>query len=178
MGEENVTEASSAEENVAEASGPEVQVKTAPATSVMCIEHRGPYTELESVLDELITWVMREGHPYSAPPFAILYDDPQYVPEADLRSDVCVPMEEEVGGKDRVIRRELPALTVVSSVHKGPYHDVHKAYEVIFDYLKQNNHEYQVAYGCREVYINSPVDVSDEELLTEVQVPIGKAVEK
>ena len=161
-----------------EAVGSEVEIKNMPAMTVMAIEHRGPYTELESVMDQLISWVMREGHPYSGPPFAILYDDPQYVAESDLRSEVCVPMEEDLQGKDNVVRKQMPALTMAASIHKGPYHEVHKAYEVIFDYLNEHGYEYKAVYGCHEAYLNSPVDIESEEQMVEVRVPIGKPAEQ
>lgn len=152
----------------------EIKIKYVPAMSVLSIEHKGPLSGLQDVFDELLTWVMREGHPYIPPHFAIIYDDPRIVPAEDIRSEACIQMGEECRGNDRVRRRELAPLTMATLLYKGPYADAQAAYEQLFKWVAENGFEYLSAFGCREKYLNFPIEHVPSELLTEIQVPIKK----
>jgi effector-binding domain-containing protein len=64
----------------------------------------------------------------------------------------------------------LPAANVVSAIHKGPYEEVGVAYTRLFEYIKNN--DLKAAGPSRSLYLNDPNEVSEEELLTEVQIPV------
>jgi len=55
-------------------------------------------------------------------------------------------------------------------LHTGPYSGVGKAYERLFAYM--NEHCLVPAGPSRELYLNDPAEVPEEELLTEVQFPV------
>lgn len=65
----------------------------------------------------------------------------------------------------------LSATKVVSAIHKGPYNEVGVAHTRLFEYIEENNME--LARESRSLYLNGPDEVSEEELLTEAQLPIG-----
>ncbi|WP_341536999.1 GyrI-like domain-containing protein [Methanosarcina barkeri] len=64
----------------------------------------------------------------------------------------------------------LPAIRAISVVYRGPYPGVEAGYNQIFSYAKENNLE--TLSPDRELYFNNPEEVSEEELMTEIQVPI------
>lgn len=68
--------------------------------------------------------------------------------------------------------RTLPAVKVVSAIYKGPYDGVEIGYSRLFEYMAE--HGLEIAGESRSLYINDPDEVSEEELLTEVQIPIMK----
>jgi len=155
----------------------EIELKTVPAQSVMSLSFTGPYDQTGDKLDELIAWLLRAGHPYSAPPFCIYYDDPEKVEPENLRAEVCAPIEEHCAGDRTVLRKRVQGGEFACATHQGPYATIKPVYEQIFAWIQQNGYRYVEQMGTREVFhkIIGQVDTADE-LVTEVQVPVEKAV--
>jgi len=82
------------------------------------------------------------------------------VPEAE-------PDESGVGVK------MTPALTVVSTIHKGPYDSVTPTYRTLWEWVEDNG--YELSGAPMERYLNDPNDVGEDECLTEIIMPIEKA---
>lgn len=59
---------------------------------------------------------------------------------------------------------------VLSTIHEGEYVSIYKTYEDFWKYIFENN--YEVDGFPKEIYLNNPDDVYEEELLTEIQIPI------
>jgi len=154
---------------------PEVELKSIEPQTVMSLSFTGPYEQTGDRLDELMAWLLRAGHPYSAPPFCIYYDDPEQVPEDELRAEVCLPIEEQCDGDHTVTRKTVPGGEFACLVHTGPYEGIREVYRHLFDWMQQNGYRHLVELGTREVFhkILGQVD-SVEELVTEVQVPVQK----
>jgi len=55
-------------------------------------------------------------------------------------------------------------------MHKGPYQEETATYEKLFAWLEKNNKA--VMGPMREIYLNDPHEVAQEELLVEIYVPI------
>jgi AraC family transcriptional regulator len=151
----------------------EVETKIVEAQTVASLSFTGPYDQTEDMMDELMGWLMRAGHPYSAPPFAIYYDDPDEVPDEELRAEVCLPLEERVRGDEEVDIKDAPSALMACATHEGPYEDIPDTYEKIFAWIEDNGRTFQEEMGTREVFLKQHGEVeTEEELLTEVQVPI------
>ncbi len=69
---------------------------------------------------------------------------------------------------------ELPAWTVASTVHHGPYEEEGPAYAAVQAWIQEHGH---TPIGApREVYLVSPGDVADpSEYVTEIQFPVAPA---
>jgi len=65
----------------------------------------------------------------------------------------------------------LPGRTMVRAVHKGPYNTVENTYNKIFAWMAE--HGSKVTGLIRETYLNDPSEVAEEELLTEILVPLA-----
>jgi len=65
---------------------------------------------------------------------------------------------------------ELPAGTTAMVLHRGSYDDMGKSYAEAATWIQQHGH--QIVGPCREVYLNSPAEVAEAELLTEIHFPI------
>lgn len=154
----------------------EISTKTVPAQTVMSLSFTGAYTQTGDRVDELIAWLLREGHPYGAPPLCVYYDDPQKIPEQDLRAEACLPVQERCEASGDVERKSLPQVEVAFALHNGPYSEIGGLYAEIFAWIAENGYQCDEEAGCREVFLTSPGEVeSVDELVTEVQVTIKKA---
>jgi len=156
----------------------DIKTKHVEPMSVVCKSFQGPYDQTEDVLDELMGWIMRVGHPFCAPPRAVYYDDPEEVPEDELRAEVCLPVAERVMGDDEVENKQLPETEVAYIMHEGPYDGIPAVYEELFSWIEENDYTFREGLGTREVFHKLYGEVeTEEQLVTEVQVPIEKAGE-
>jgi effector-binding domain-containing protein len=154
----------------------EIQVKEVEPMTVMSLSFTGSYDQTQDKLAALMGWLLRVGHPYSELPLALYYDDPARVAEAELRAEVCLPIEEACEPVDEFERKELPGLTVAFALHQGPYSRISALYEEIFAWLPENGYRFVEGTPTREVFHSIPGQVDDpEEFLTEVQVPVEQA---
>jgi len=151
----------------------DVETKIVEPIKVASLSFTGAYEQTEDMMDELMGWLMRAGHPYSAPPFAIYYDDPDQVPVDEQRAEVCLPIAERVKGDAEVDIKTIPAAKMACAKHEGPYEGIPDTYEDIFTWMEQEGHSFEEDMGTREVFLKQHGEVeSEEDLLTEVQVPI------
>ncbi len=68
--------------------------------------------------------------------------------------------------------RTLPTTRVVSITCMGSYKELQKAtYTQLFGYAAQ--HQCAVTGSLREIYLNSPQDTPEDQLVTELQLPIS-----
>ncbi len=154
----------------------EIFQKTVESQTVMSLSFTGPYEQTPEKLDALIAWLLREGHPYSAPPLCIYYDDPREVAQEELRAEVCLPVEEDCQGDDTMVRRTLPGGEFACALHHGPYSGIQELYEQVFAWVGENGYRVIEQMGVREVFLEAPSgEDPSEEPVTEVQVPIEKA---
>ena len=109
----------------------------------------------------------------AGPPAFMMYD-PEYK-EKDVDVEVAVPINKSIKGSDRVKVYELPAVEqAASTINKGPYASVPKAYGAILSWCEANG--YQPLSPCREIYLTDPNTEKDPaNNVTEIQFPVKKA---
>jgi effector-binding domain-containing protein len=72
--------------------------------------------------------------------------------------------------------RILPGGKMLSLIHRGSYSKLHESWSRIGAYAEEKEF---VANGLhREVYLNDPNISGEEELLTELQIPVDTAARK
>ena len=105
------------------------------------------------------------------PPYCfIMYLDGEYR-ETDFHVRFCESVT-CIGRETETIHfTQMPPVTVVSVMHRGPYSTLSAAYAYAFAFIEQNG--YTVADVPRESYIDGIWNRQDEtEWLTELQIPI------
>jgi effector-binding domain-containing protein len=76
-----------------------------------------------------------------------------------------------VSAAGRIQDRVLPAMTVATTLHIGPYEEFGHAYAALTDWI--DLHHAETAGPVRERYLNGPGDgVAPAEYRTEVEMPI------
>jgi len=109
-------------------------------------------------------------------PFMTLYYDCEYR-EKDANMECAVPITGRISLSDPEMEvRTLPGGQCLSLIHKGPYTNLHEAWSRIGAYLEEK--EFVVTGLHREVYLSDPCVVSEDELLTELQIPIDTSARR
>jgi effector-binding domain-containing protein len=151
-----------------------VFIKTTEPRSVAVIKHKGPFTDLPTLMTKLMTEVESGGHMVCGAPMAMFVTPPETTAPKDLIWQVMVPVvNPAVMGKiefDKLGFQFQDAITVTYIYHVGPYEKVNDTYKVLFDHAKRN--QYVIKGYPLEVYWSDPARISKEKLVTEVQVPI------
>lgn len=94
--------------------------------------------------------------------------------ETDNHIEYFEAVTEKKPDFDGIVFKESPAVTVASVMHKGPYQELPNAYAFLLKWIENNG--YEMSDMLRTRYIDGIWNKeSEDEWLTEVQVPIVKA---
>ncbi|MDD2890964.1 MAG: GyrI-like domain-containing protein [bacterium] len=156
---------------------PDVQVKTVDKMQVLFVEKQGNFSDIGNAMGMLFQYAGANGIQYTGAPFGVYYDDPKKVAPEKCRYDVCVPIApvaDSIAGKitGDIKIKEIPAVEVAFLVHKGAYNKVGPAWGGLYKWIFKNG--YKPDGPGREFYLNSPQEVPEDSLLTEIQIPVKK----
>ncbi|HEX3074513.1 MAG TPA: GyrI-like domain-containing protein, partial [Ignavibacteriales bacterium] len=84
--------------------------------------------------------------------------------------EVAFPVDGRISVGHGFEVKTIPEHKVVSVIHTGPYSGCEGAYTEAMNFIARKG--LTVAGPFREIYMNSPEDVPESQLLTEIQVPI------
>ncbi|KUK64377.1 MAG: Transcriptional regulator, MerR family [Desulfotomaculum sp. 46_80] len=155
-------------ENLSESKGYDIFLKDLFEISVRSV--RKTLTSFLQELPALILSVQDEitskGGMCAGPP-AVLYYNEEFNPdEVDL--EVAWPVSDK-----SLANNILPAGEAAAVMHVGPYNTLEKAYEALFEWVNKNG--YKVVYPIREVYYNDPKNTPEDQLATEIILPVVRA---
>ncbi|PKL55012.1 MAG: MerR family transcriptional regulator, partial [Methanomicrobiales archaeon HGW-Methanomicrobiales-6] len=150
-------------------------IKDIPAMRALSRRERGVYQEaIPRLIGELCADIFpAEGRKPAAKvtgPIMFICHDEEYQ-ETDAAIEVAIPITGSVNLDGTAVEVvTLPSGRFLSVLHTGPYPGVGKAYERLFAYMGE--HGLAPAGPSRELYLNDPAEVLEDELLTEVQFPV------
>lgn len=157
----------------------DVSVKNAPAQWVASWTTRTSLsvigTDIGRGFAAVVGALEVQGHQPAGMPFIVYHDviDEQ----TDGTIEICVPvppaMSQAAGAEGDAECKEVPAATVASTTHRGPYDEISPAYHTLTGWIVEHGHQH--AGPPREIYLNDPQTAIPEDLLTEVQFPIEDA---
>jgi effector-binding domain-containing protein len=148
-----------------------IEEKVVEEQQLAVINYKGAPEDMGKLINEISAWAEDNKITLSGPPFAIYYSTPQENAE-EIVYDVGFPVDGEVQGTEKIIIATVPEHKVVYAKHKGPYADLPLVYQSMVEFVMIN--KYDVIGSPKEIYFNSPEEVSASELLTEVQFPVIK----
>jgi effector-binding domain-containing protein len=123
-------------------------------------------TGVHAILDEL----GRRGIDPAGPLQVVYHADQVLDSETAAPIEICFPVAAQFEGTGEVYGTELPGGPAAVTVHRGPYAEIGPAYHTVSGWIADHGHE--LAGGPREVYLNTPGEVVEADLLTEVLWPI------
>lgn len=152
----------------------ECTLREVEALTCATLAMRGPFDQMPQAFGTVYGWIARQGHEPRGMPMAVYLDDPAQVDPADARWEVWAPIEADAAQSPPDERglgiRHVPAMTVASTVHRGPYEQVAAAYERLVAWVAERG--LTVCGPPREAYLNDPSGLPPEEYLTEVMLPV------
>ena len=151
-----------------------VEIKSLPGRRVAALRHVGPYSRISEAFGRLGEIAGRSGL-FTAKPImlALYHDDPEVTPEAELRSDAGLAVSEDAKIPDGLHEQRIAAGKYAVTTHHGPYEQLGDVWSRFMgQWLPQSGN--RLGDGAPyEVYVNNPVDVPKEELITELYLPIA-----
>jgi len=151
----------------------EIRFESVEGRRLACLDVKGPYQEvLPAGFQRLFGWAGPRGIVRGAP-MGIYIDSPEDTPMEECRSVVAVPVAPDAQGEGEFRIEELPSRLEAVLLYKGPYDCVGPAWGRVFDAVFKGG--YRMSAPPMEVYLNDPMEVPPEELLTEIRVPVERA---
>lgn len=153
----------------------EPKIKEIEPLRVLSIRDKGEYKEtITRLIIRLCEFLgSHQSGTYSVSitgPFMTIYHDGEYR-EFDADVEVAVPvtgrLPEQLPG---INVHTLPGGRFASAIHKGPYQDVHESWGKLYEWTAMQGLEPKTP--CRDNYLNDPNEVAEEELLTELLIPV------
>ena len=153
-----------------------VTITDQPERSVYGLIHRGRYDQINAayarvnaILGTANLW------PQFREMVAVYFDDPDTVPEAELRSLAGVVLAPGTPLPEGLEAHVLPGGRHAVMQFKGPYPGLKAAYGWFYgDWLRASGEALRDAPSF-EVYLNSPMNTSPEDLRTDIYLPLGAA---
>jgi effector-binding domain-containing protein len=150
---------------------PEVKFTTAPKLVVAELEWKGSYSTIGEAMRELKEWIDSKGIEQAGYPFCLFHDNPTETPEAELRSEACIPVAKAFQAEGKYLMKEFDVVHVAETRHQGPPEEFAKTYGPFLEGLL--NQGYQIVGPARE-YFMTVSDVKGPGSGFLIQQPVAK----
>lgn len=153
----------------------DVQIKKIPPRQVIFVRHIGPYTECGKAWEKLCLWAGPKGFLQPGIEFiGLCYDDPDITPAEKIRYDACITAEGNIETEGEIGVQTVAGGLYAMTTHHGSYSKLSETYAALCgQWVPQNGYEIR-SLPSLEIYLNSPEDTPEDELLTDVHIPIEK----
>lgn len=149
----------------------DVSIRTIDSTKAARIRHVGPYDQVGPCFERLAQWAGTTGSPFSRV-FMLSWDNPDFVAPEVLRSDACIALETDIRPPDGIVYEEIEGGRFAVFTYRGPYSGLREVYIRMFSEWLPASGERMADRPCMEIYLNSPLEVAPEDLVTEVCIPV------
>ena len=153
----------------------EISIVNVKPQLVLGMRKRGPYQNIAVMIPQICQFAAQNGIQMIGPPMFICHEtSAEEAMKADKEGnadiEVAVPIAQRGKETKEITCYELPAAKMAKIIHKGPYQEETATYEKLFAWLEKNNKA--IMGPMREIYLNDPHEVPQEELLIEIYAPI------
>ena len=144
-------------------------VKEISPFSYCCILHKGPFTDIEAVVEKLMKAIQEQKITPEEPMIGIYYNSPAEVAPEELQWEMGFPISAQVEVQAPLQKKEWKFTLVVSAIHKGPYEETGKTFYKMFEWMQAN--ELVPVGPVMERYLNVPTpETKPEDLRTEIWI--------
>ncbi len=142
--------------------------------SYCCITYKGPFTDIGTVISRLMQSMQSQNlfPGVRGPMMGVYYNSPADTKPADLQWEVGFPVAEGTAVQPPLVMKDWKYISAAFAVHKGAYAKSGETVVRLMDWISAKG--YVVAGPLLERYMNNPMQVKPEELLTEIWVPVSK----
>jgi AraC family transcriptional regulator len=150
-----------------------VEIRTEAAMRLAAIPHKGPYFEISRAFEKLSAVMGARGlFAKAGRMIGVYYDDPMAVAAADLRSYAAFEIVGDVSLDAPLETVTLAAGRRAVMTYRGPYAGLPAAYDQLFGIWLPGSGEEPADSPSFEVYLNTPMEVAPEDLMTELHLPL------
>ena len=152
----------------------DVQIVEFPETKVAAIEHVGPPSLEHSTVRKLIAWKIENRllDPAKHRSYGVHYSDPRITPQAQYHVDFCLSVEEDVEpNRFGITNKIIPRCRCAFARDVGSrYNNQAAAYlgEVWLPQSGEAPGDFPIFFH----YVNVGPDVREEEMITDVYLPL------
>jgi AraC family transcriptional regulator len=151
-----------------------VEKKQMPAMRLATLRHTGSYHRISEAFARLGEIAGRAGLFNAKPTMLALYhDDPETTPDAELRSDAAVVIGEGTPVPEGLSEQRIPAGHYACTVHLGSYETLGDTWARFMGHWLPASGERMGAGTSFEIYVNNPMEVAKENLITELYIPLS-----
>ena len=151
-----------------------VEIDKTEDMRLAALAHRGPYMEIGHAFEKIFAIAESRGYwPNVRGVLAMYHDDPGAIAEAELRSHaafILTPGADVPEGMDMLF---VEGGDIARLRFKGPYAGLETAYKYLFGEWLATSGRDPADAPCYEIYLNSPMEVAPEDLLTDICVPLA-----
>ncbi len=150
-----------------------VEIKQVPAMTAVTLPHKGSYMEVGKAFEQLFGWLAAQDLMEDATRIVgLYYDDPDSVPEAELRSSAGAVLTSSPQLQPPFEQSDIREGEYAVLSYKGPYADMKAAYDWFYGEWLTNSGREAADAPCFEDYLNNPQDTAPNDLLTDIYLPL------
>ncbi len=150
----------------------EIEEKRIEEAKVAYIPYVGSYDKIPELMQEVGKWVMEKKLEMTGLVYGTYFNSPEDVSEDKLQYEIGFGFKGEAEQEGKIGIKEIPEHSVLAAMHKGPYTNVGPVIHAVIEYAVKN--DYDIVGPISEAYFNDPMVTPEEELLTEVRLPVIK----
>lgn len=145
-----------------------------PDKRLACIRHIGPYETIGSSFAKLSEWIETTGIDKNrlGEMTAIYYDDPSTTPPDQLRSDAAIEIPDDATIVPGAVECRLSGGRHARYTHMGSYRGLGEAWGRFFGEGVPSIGAHPTGAPCFEVYRNDCRTVPEEEVRTDLYIPV------
>lgn len=150
-----------------------VSVKDVEPFPYCAIVHRGPYTDMGTVINELVGAMQAQGlFPLiRGPMIGVYFNSPAVTKPEDLAWEAGFIVATQTTAQPPLVKKSWDCRTVAATLHVGPYDQAGAVIVKMMGWLAANG--YEATGPILERYLDqNPSAVKDSELRTEIWIPV------
>jgi len=154
--------------------GQAASIKNVSTFAYVCIEHRGPLTDMGRVVNEFMQLIQTQKifPKVKGAMIGVYFNSPDQVKPDELIWEIGYPVPRGTDVQVPLIKKLWTNKTVAAGLHAGPYAQTGETIKMLMDYMV--GQKYVVDGPVLERYLNNPMQVKPEELKTEIWIPCRK----
>lgn len=151
----------------------EVTLKEIVPFPYVCIHHKGPFTEIEGVVNSIWPTMQSQNIFPQGPMIGVYYNDPNEVPASELEWEIGFPVMAQAEPQPPLEKKIWQHTLVAAVSHTGPYETIAESLPKVFAWMEANGY---VASGpIMERYMTMPSpEVNPKDYKSEIWVPCKK----
>lgn len=150
----------------------EVSVKNVEPFIYCCLTHKGPISEIQDVIGQLILDMQAQNIQPMGPMIGIFQGDPTLQKPESAEWEVGFPVVEQAVFQPPLIKKQWIFKTVAVAVHIGPYEDTPETIGQILIWMDANG--YSQNGPVMERYTMDPAQTAASGLKTDIWIPCQK----